>query len=173
MWFVMVESMWQRFLCNIYWQYPVKNLAHRPDAVHYKPPPPHTHTHYDPCPSPSCGKNSMDHDQLFSKVAECTEFKKFNSFLAIGKVAACGLLPRSGPTESQYTGPRSTVGNVCGNRCESDCRSKGRVFDPARSHTFVEIEYEIISTVILLHSAELFKKGCCQLQAKVCERSTG
>ena len=33
---------------------------------------------------------------------------------------------------------------------------------PARSHTFVEIDNEIISTVILLPSAELFKKGCCQ-----------
>ena len=44
---------------------------------------------------------------------------------------------------------------------------------PARSHTFVEIDYEIISTVILLPSAESFKKGCCQLQAKVCARSTG
>ena len=43
---------------------------------------------------------------------------------------------------------------------------------PARSHTFVEIDHEIISTVILLPSAELFKKGC-QLQAKVCARSTG
>ena len=39
---------------------------------------------------------------------------------------------------------------------------------PARSHTFVEIDHEIISTVILLHFAESFKKGCCQLQAKVC-----
>ena len=29
------------------------------------------------------------------------------------------------------------------------------------------------STVILLPSAESFKKGCCQLQAKVCARSTG
>ena len=28
------------------------------------------------------------------------------------------------------------------------------------------------STVILLPSAESFKKGCCQLQAKVCARST-
>ena len=37
---------------------------------------------------------------------------------------------------------------------------------PAQSHTFVEIDHEIISTVILLPSAELFKKGCCQLQAK-------
>ena len=44
---------------------------------------------------------------------------------------------------------------------------------PARSHTFVEIDNEIISTVILLPSAESFKKGCCQLQAKVCARSTG
>ena len=44
---------------------------------------------------------------------------------------------------------------------------------PARSHTFVEIDHEIISTVILLPSAESFKKGCCQLQAKVCAGSTG
>ena len=44
---------------------------------------------------------------------------------------------------------------------------------PDRSHTFVEIDHEIISTVILLPSAESFKKGCCQLQTKVCARSTG
>ena len=44
---------------------------------------------------------------------------------------------------------------------------------PARSHTFVEIDHEIISTVILLPSAISFKKGCCQLQAKACARSTG
>ena len=44
---------------------------------------------------------------------------------------------------------------------------------PARSHTFVEIDNEIISMVILLPSAESFKKGCCQLQAKVCALSTG
>ena len=43
----------------------------------------------------------------------------------------------------------------------------------ARSHTFEEIDHEIISMVILLPSAESFKKGCCQLQAKVCARSTG
>ena len=44
---------------------------------------------------------------------------------------------------------------------------------PARFHTFVEIDREIISTVILLPSADQFKKGCCQLQAKVCARITG
>ena len=43
---------------------------------------------------------------------------------------------------------------------------------PARSHTFVEIDHEIISTVILLPSAESFKKGCYQLQAKVCAQIT-
>ena len=43
---------------------------------------------------------------------------------------------------------------------------------PARSHTFVEIDHKIISTVIL-PSADSFKKGCCQLQAKVCAQITG
>ena len=44
---------------------------------------------------------------------------------------------------------------------------------PAGYHTFVEIDYVIISTVILLPSAESFKKDCCQLQVKVCAQSTG
>ena len=44
---------------------------------------------------------------------------------------------------------------------------------PVRSHTFVEIDHEMISTVILLPSADSFKKGCCQLQTKVCARITG
>ena len=37
-------------------------------------------------------------------------------------------------------------------------------------HTFVEIDHEIIPTVILFPSADLLKKSCCQLQAKVCGR---
>ena len=44
---------------------------------------------------------------------------------------------------------------------------------PARSHTFMEIDNEIISTVILHPSADSFKKSCCQLQAKVCAQITG
>ena len=44
---------------------------------------------------------------------------------------------------------------------------------PVWSHTFVEIDNEIISTVILLPSFDLFKKGCCKLQGKVCARITG
>ena len=42
-----------------------------------------------------------------------------------------------------------------------------------RSNTFVEIDHEMISTAILLPSADSLKKGCCQLQAKVCARITG
>ena len=58
------------------------------------------------------------------------------------------------------------------------CPLPGRVAQsassiPVRSHTFVEIDHEMISTVILLPSADSFKKGCCQLQAKVCARITG
>ena len=44
---------------------------------------------------------------------------------------------------------------------------------PAQSHTFVKIDHEMISMIIRLPSAESFKKGCCQLQAKVCAPSTG
>ena len=44
---------------------------------------------------------------------------------------------------------------------------------PAWSHTFVEIDHEIICQVILLPSADLLKNGCCQWQGKVCARSTG
>ena len=43
---------------------------------------------------------------------------------------------------------------------------------PVRTHTFVEIDHEMISTIILLPSADSFKKDCCQLQAKVCARIT-
>ena len=43
----------------------------------------------------------------------------------------------------------------------------------ARSLTFMEIDHEIIFTVILLPYAESFKKGCCQLQVKVFARITG
>ena len=37
---------------------------------------------------------------------------------------------------------------------------------PARSHTFLEIDHEIIPTVIFVPFIESFKKGCCQFQAK-------
>ena len=54
----------------------------------------------------------------------------------------------------QDTGPCSAVGNVSDYRCVSDCRSRGREFDRGRSHTFMEIDHEIISTAIPLPSAD-------------------
>ena len=41
---------------------------------------------------------------------------------------------------------------------------------PARSYTFVEIDHEIISTVIL--PLLLIQEGFCQLKAKICAQST-
>ena len=71
-------------------------------------------------------------------------------------------------------GPRSAVGNVSGATDACLTADPGVASSiPVPSHTFVEIDHEMISTVILLPSADLFKKGCCQLQAKVCARITG
>ena len=61
---------------------------------------------------------------------------------------------------------------MSGNVCESDCIPGVASSIRARSHTFEAIDHEIISTVILLPSAESLQKGCCQLQAKVCAQST-
>ena len=71
--------------------------------------------------------------------------------------------------------PRSAVGNVACLTTYACLTAVPGVTSliPARSHTFAEIDREIISTVILLPSADSFKKGCCQLQAKVYARSTG
>ena len=52
------------------------------------------------------------------------------------------------------TEPHSPVGNVSDYRYMSDCRSRGCEFDPARYHTFMEIDHEIISKAILLPSAD-------------------
>ena len=72
-----------------------------------------------------------------------------------------------------YTGPRSAVGNVSGYRCVSDCRSRGREFDPGPVPYF---RGDWSWNNFYGHSppsADLFKKGCCQLQAKVCAQITG
>ena len=41
------------------------------------------------------------------------------------------------------------------------------------SQTFMEIDHEKISMVVLLPSADSLNEGCCQLEAKVCERIAG
>ena len=52
------------------------------------------------------------------------------------------------------TGSRSAVGNVSGCRYVSDCNSGVGSLIPALFHTFVEIDRQIISTVILLPSPD-------------------
>ena len=71
-----------------------------------------------------------------------------------------------------WTGPRSESVTCLATDASLTADQGVASLIPARSHTFVEIDHEIISTVILLPSTESFKKGCCQLQAKVCARST-
>ena len=60
------------------------------------------------------------------------------------------------------TGPRIAVGNVSTDACLTADPGVASLI-PAGSHTFVEIDYKIVFTVILLPSAEPFKKDCCQL----------
>ena len=69
-------------------------------------------------------------------------------------------------------GPRSAVGNGLATDACLTADQGVASWIPVWSHTIVEIDHEMISTVILLPSADSFKKGCCQLQAKVCAQST-
>ena len=72
-------------------------------------------------------------------------------------------------TIKYHTCPRIPHGKVTKSQLDTGLASS----IPVGSHTFVEIDHEMISTVILLPSADSFKKGCCQLQAKVCAQITG
>ena len=78
---------------------------------------------------------------------------------AVGNVASL-------TTETDW--PRSAVGNVACLTTDVCLTAVPGVASSisARSHTFLEIDHEIISTVILLPSAKSLKKGCCQLQVK-------
>ena len=56
-----------------------------------------------------------------------------------------------------------------GYRCESDCRSRGHKFDTVRSNTFVEIDHDIVSSVILLHLAQIIQEGLLPVTSeKIC-----
>ena len=75
---------------------------------------------------------------------------------------------------SSRAGSGSAVGNVSGYRSVSDCRSRGCEFDPGPVPYFRgDWSWNDFYGDILLPSADSFKKGCCQLQAKVCARITG
>ena len=60
------------------------------------------------------------------QVREWTSFKTVNFHQQ--RAITTESLVRYGPLSN--AGPRSAVGNVSGYRCVSDCRSRGREFDP-------------------------------------------
>ena len=62
------------------------------------------------------------------------------------------------------TVPRSEVGNMSGYSLIADPGAVSLIRAP--SHTYVEIDHEIISKVILLLSAESFKKGVVSYKRK-------
>ena len=71
------------------------------------------------------------------------------------------------------TRPRSAVGNSLTTDAHLTADPVVMISIPPWSQTSVEIDHELISMVILLPSIDSFKKGCCQLQAKVCAQITG
>ena len=93
-------------------------------------------------------------NELGGKVIKCMACPAFSHFLSLpGRVAQSVTCLATDACLTADPGVASSI--------------------PAQYHTFVEIDHEIISTVILLPSADLFKKGWCQLQAKVCAQITG
>ena len=56
-------------------------------------------------------------------------YSYLNSSLKLSDIVR-GLSCQQSYNNLLFTGPRSAVGNVSGYRCVSDCRSKGREFDP-------------------------------------------
>ena len=53
----------------------------------------------------------------------------------IYKPSLTSLCP--GISQQETTGPRSAVGNVSGNICESDCRARGRLFKLAHEKVWL------------------------------------
>ena len=76
------------------------------------------------------------------------------------------FMPRNGTAGAG--GVKNFSVRIC-NGAQSTARSSMKLFFIC----VVGIDHGIISRVILLPSPESFKKGCCQLQAKVCARITG
>ena len=76
--------------------------------------------------------------------------------------------------KATYESPGGVAQSVTWSDCRyvSDCRIRGREFDPG---PVPYLDGDWSSNNFYCHSPffRWFKKGCCQLQAKVCARSTG
>ena len=112
-------------------------------------------------------------ETLYLSVFIPTLFKKSDGDIAIASACpSCYLLNHRTKSNQIWTG--GVAQSVTSLATDASLTAYPEVASsiPALSHIFVEIDHEIISTVILLPSAESCKKGC-RLQAKVCARSTG
>ena len=85
----------------------------------------------------SCKRRSMKESELFRKYPKTLDHSKYRLFERIPEVPGtsnnrCLTVSWRGSaiSSAKHTGPRSAVGNVSGYRCVSDCRSRGREFDP-------------------------------------------
>ena len=78
-------------------------------------------------PNASLGANSVDPDQTAPTGAVWCGSTLFDREIFI----KCFSRLHKQMTSVVITGLHSAFGNVSGNRCESDCRSRGRAFDPS------------------------------------------
>ena len=97
--------------------------------------------HLGYCSNKLIGRNYIG-STLFSKRINPVSTKRENQGLFCNKIwfnqinpmtlgaAKLNILKKIFQECYKSTGPRSAVGNVSGNRCESDCRSRGREFNP-------------------------------------------
>ena len=102
---------------------------------------------------PAALRSRVKHSTTEPLRSQITRSVKRHRFYRLTEILSFYALLRPG-----NAGPRSAVGKVSGYRCVSDCISRVASLIPVRSHTFVEIDHEMISTVILLPSADSFKK---------------
>ena len=103
--------------------------------------------------------NTVSSDYLFT-FDDCLEHFRFLPIPCVSTALSFSYV-LYGYTEAWYCkqyGPRL------------DCSLRSSLIRFIVFASMVKIDHEIISTVILLPSAESFMKGCCQLQAKVCAR---
>ena len=75
-------------------------------------------------------------------------------------------------SQLQVTGSHRAVGNVSGCRYVSECRPRGHELDPSLVPFICQ---DLSWNNFYGHSPPLhwFKKGCCQLHARLCAQSTG
>ena len=70
------------------------------------------------------------------KACKITKHVKSSLFEACARYIVYQALTCTSHTKDWDAGPHSAVGNVSGYRCVSDCRSRGREFDPGPAPYF-------------------------------------